>query len=455
MGPTMKLDIYNRLDFKPEDFIGECVSVLGRRGGGKTNTAARLYEALHSHMPATIVDIDGDYWGLRKQLPNIILAGMLPRADLMLDIEKAPALANYSLNKGVSVILDFDGYDNDGVRDEEWVADYLHTYCLALWRAMSRKRTPYMVMVEEAHEFVPQTGGHAKLKRLMRKMALRGRKRGLSMLFTSQRFANVSKDVLSQSGILFLHHATIPNDQEVYAGLLGRKVSEIQKLMKGMANGSGQNYGLLVFDQKKLVTTQMRLRETYHSGFTPGFNTPDIIKLPVDLNSHDWLQGLKGELGKALVWQSFDELIKENDRVFADNKRLRALLKVEPEAGAHLKIVPVLPTDKELAAMQMAELETELRAALQNSPRYHGKILAALAKFSGTLSTGLLAEKAGLSLSTVKKNPPIRNLITPGYINRFGQPGSRSYGFNWAKLVGKYNLLDSEAMRSTIIRVSA
>ncbi len=452
MGSTMKLDIHNRLSFKPEDFIGECVAVLGRRGGGKTNTAARLFEALHSHMPATIIDIDGDYWGLRQQLPNIILVGMLPRADLMLDIEKAPALANYSLDKGVSVILDFDGYDNDGVRDEAWVADYLYTYSLALWRAMSKKRTPYMMMVEEAHEFVPQTGGHAALKKLLRKMALRGRKRGLSMLFTSQRFANVSKDVLSQAGIMFLHHATIPNDQEVYAGLLGRKIGEVQKLMAGMANGNGQNFGLIVFDQKKLVTTQMRLRETYHSGFTPGFNTSAVDSLPINLVSHDWLAGLDGELGKALVWHSFDELIKENDKIFADNKRLRELLGVQSEAGAHLKIVPTAP---DLAAIQMADLEDELRAALQNSPRYHSKILAALVKFSGRMSTGLLAEKAGLSVSTIRKNPPVRNLIKPGWINRFGDPGSRSYGFNWAKLTGEYDLLDSDAMRNTIIRVSA
>jgi len=66
--PTLNLDTNNILNLQTQDLIGRCVAVLGISGSGKTNTAAVLVEELlSSGVPMTIVDIEGEYWGLKEK----------------------------------------------------------------------------------------------------------------------------------------------------------------------------------------------------------------------------------------------------------------------------------------------------------------------------------------------------------------------------------------------------
>lgn len=84
---------------------------------------------------------------------------------------------------------------------------------------MDRYRRPWFLVVEEAHEFVPQ-GAAALTKKVLTRIALRGRKRGIGLVLVSQRSAKVDKDVLSQAEYYILHKVVHPADLRVYRDLL-------------------------------------------------------------------------------------------------------------------------------------------------------------------------------------------------------------------------------------------
>ena len=84
----LHIDIDQRIQMPLKSFIGESVAVLGIRGSGKTNTAAVLIEELLTGgLPLTIVDIEGEYWGLKEKF-EILVIGRSPNADIEVKILK-------------------------------------------------------------------------------------------------------------------------------------------------------------------------------------------------------------------------------------------------------------------------------------------------------------------------------------------------------------------------------
>jgi DNA helicase HerA-like ATPase len=66
-------------------FVSELTAILGVRGSGKSNTASALVEELlDKGVPIVVVDIEGEYWGLRSDY-QLLIVGDTRRADLSLN----------------------------------------------------------------------------------------------------------------------------------------------------------------------------------------------------------------------------------------------------------------------------------------------------------------------------------------------------------------------------------
>ncbi|MCK7470252.1 MAG: ATP-binding protein [Desulfomicrobium escambiense] len=80
----------------------------------------------------------------------------------------------------------------------------------------ARKRrliSPGMVVVEEAHNYIPERGtGNAASTSIVRTIAAEGRKFGLGLMIISQRPARVDKNVISQCNTQIIMRVTNPND---------------------------------------------------------------------------------------------------------------------------------------------------------------------------------------------------------------------------------------------------
>jgi len=224
------LNISSDLSLDLEEVIGQCIAILGIRGSGKSNTAGVIFEELLRHnYPMSIVDIEGEYFGLKEKY-EVLVVGTGDGVEIEIDPDCAEEIAQVSIEKNVPVVLDLSGF----LSDER--TELLKAYLTSLWNLAGKLRRPYIIGIEEAHEFIPQ-GVKTELKEMIARIALRGRKRGLGAIIVSQRSAKVDKDVLSQAGILFLHRVVHEVDMRVYSELLPWKKSEVKEIIGSLETG--------------------------------------------------------------------------------------------------------------------------------------------------------------------------------------------------------------------------
>ncbi len=270
----LQIDVEGKLQVEAADLVGESVAVLGIKGSGKTNTAAVLIEELLvAGLPLTIVDPEGEYWGL-KECFEILVVGQGDHVDMEIDTDQVAGLAEFSVRQGVPVILNLEGYD----RDE--AAALLQRYLRTLWQVCFQVRRPYELVLEEAHEFVPQ-GVRTPVKEILARIALRGRKRGLGLISISQRSARVDKDLLTQAAVLFLHQVVHPVDMKVYQDLIPLPPREVEEQVRQLARG--QAIALL---HNQVQVARIRVRHTFHVGATPGLDRatqPELRRIDAGL----------------------------------------------------------------------------------------------------------------------------------------------------------------------------
>lgn len=131
----------------------------------------------------------------------------------------------------------------------------------------ARKRrlvSPGMVVVEEAHNYIPERGsGNAASTSIVRTIAAEGRKFGLGLMVISQRPARVDKNVISQCNTQIIMRVTNPNDLKALSkgleGMTGELEEEIKRLPSGVA--------MLVSNEiERPITVDIRPRKSRHGG---------------------------------------------------------------------------------------------------------------------------------------------------------------------------------------------
>ncbi|NON62944.1 ATP-binding protein [Acidianus sp. RZ1] len=187
----------------------KCIAILGIRGSGKSNTAKVLAsELIADGYPVVIIDPDGEY-----ELNAITIDNF----DLDTDI-----LAKQIIYDGKSTIIDMNEWNNKAF-------NFLFNLLDSLWNKSKVGGKSFFILLEEAHEFIPQNE-KTRLSEEITRIALRGRKRGIGMILVSQRSAKINKDVLTQSEIYFLHKVVHPADIKVYREILPWKAKDVESV---------------------------------------------------------------------------------------------------------------------------------------------------------------------------------------------------------------------------------
>jgi len=259
----LALDTEGILTLSANDFVSKRTITLGESGSGKGNTGALLEEHLLQHgLPMTIVDLEGESWSLKEVCPTLLVVGRSAHADREYAPEQMGRLAELSVEQGFSVVLDFSGYE-----EEEYYA-LLVPYLHGLWAACDRRRTPYHLVLDEVHEFVPQVG-MTPVKRQVIRIAKRGRKRGLGMIAMSQETASVDNQLLKQSGITVLLSVHYPADLDRYATLIpGMTRAVVEQTVPKFSQGKG----LVIFKHVPHLV-QILPRRTFDPSHTPQLGT--------------------------------------------------------------------------------------------------------------------------------------------------------------------------------------
>ena len=256
--------------------------VTGKSGSGKSNTASVLVEELLDRdSRLLVVDTDGEYYGLKEDYEVLHLGADGERCDAVVGPGDADAIADLALAEGVPVVLDVSGFLESDDADR-----LVFEVAKELFSRSRDVRQPFLLLVEEVHEFVPQQGGLDNVGEMLVRVAKRGRKRGLGLCGLSQRPASVDKDFITQCDWLVWHRLTWANDTKVAARILGDEYAE---RVEGLDDGEAFLAADWVGEVQRV---QFRRKRTFDAGATPGFGAAEAPDLrPVD---DAWLARFRG-----------------------------------------------------------------------------------------------------------------------------------------------------------------
>src|SRR6056297_1133476 len=238
--------------------------ITGKSGSGKSNTASVVAEKLlDSGFGILIVDIDGEYYGLKEEY-EILHVGADEECDIQVTVEHAGKIASLALEQNVPIILDVSSF-----LDEDEAEELLTEVSKQLFAKEKKHKQPFLMLI---------------------KIGKRGRKHGLGIVGISQRPADVKKDFITQCDWLVWHRLTWNNDTKVVGRILG---SEYADAIEEMGDGEA----FLVTDwSESLRRVKFHKKRTFDAGATPGlddFERPDLKSVDGDLVSE--LQDISDE----------------------------------------------------------------------------------------------------------------------------------------------------------------
>ena len=251
--------------------------ITGKSGSGKSNTASVVAEKLlDSGFGLLIVDVDGEYYGLKEEY-EILHAGADEECDIQVVPEHAEKLASLALEQNVPIILDVSGYLDQSVAEE-----LLLETTRQLFAKEKKLKKPFLLLIEECHEYIPEGGGLGEVGKMLIKVGKRGRKHGLGVVGISQRPADVKKDFITQCDWLCWHRLTWDNDTKVVGRILG---SDYANAVEDLDDGEA----FLMTDwEEEIQRVQFHRKETFDAGATPGlddFERPELKSVSGNLVS--------------------------------------------------------------------------------------------------------------------------------------------------------------------------
>ncbi|RXE56933.1 ATPase [Methanoculleus taiwanensis] len=226
--------------------------IIAQSGAGKSWSIAVLCEQLcKAGIGFCLIDTEGEYCSLKDRF-DLLWVGSGDDCDLDIERVDLSELMENAIRSGTAVIYDVSETDM-----QEKVAGL----ATVLYDLESGLRKPYLLIVEEADKFIPQSGESVKK---IEEISRRGRKRGLGLLVATQRPSLVVKNVLSQCNNQIIGKLSIENDLKAVSVFFGSKkeVEELSTLEPGDFFVMG---GLM----REKVKMKFSRRETEHRGLTP------------------------------------------------------------------------------------------------------------------------------------------------------------------------------------------
>lgn len=119
------------------------------------------------------------------------------------------------------------------------VFDFAFHYSKLKHKEDKQNDIPFMIVCEEAHNYIPKTGGaeYNASKKSIERIAKEGRKYGLSLMVVSQRPSEVSETIFSQCNNFISLRLTNVNDQNYVKALMPDNSSAIAEILPNLGQG--------------------------------------------------------------------------------------------------------------------------------------------------------------------------------------------------------------------------
>lgn len=226
--------------------------VIGQSGSGKSYLIGVICEKLlENNIAFCIVDTEGEYFSLKQKFQVLWAGGK--GSDVEIENVDISELITKSIQDNIPLVLDV----SDAMDERKVIANFASK----LYEVGSEARQPYLLIIEEADKFVPQSKDSIKE---IEEISKRGRKRGIGLLVATQRPSLVNKNVLSQCGNRFIGKLATENDLKA-VDLFFSDRKELESLPK-LNQGEFFVSGSLTKEKLKMKSAE---RVTQHKGLTP------------------------------------------------------------------------------------------------------------------------------------------------------------------------------------------
>lgn len=378
--------------------------ILANSGGGKSYAIRRIAEQAVKNVQVIILDPEGEFASLREKY-DFILAGK--NADVPVEVRSASLLATKLLELNKSAVIDlYELHPQERQR-------YVKLFCEALVNAPKNLYHPVLIILDEAHEYVPE-GKPSEATWAVESLASKGRKRGQRLILASQRIAKISKNVTAECNNKLIGRASQDIDMKRAGDELGFNKEQLKELRQ-LKPGEFFAFGPAMFDD----VTKIKIGEvkTAHAkvGYKGASKTPppsDVIKRVLGE-----LKDLPQEAEKEA--KTTTELKKEN----ADLKRKLTILSNNPqkivESDPKILEKAILARDKKWQEVvddikKQFDTNVDFTHALINDLNQIQKIASQVQKVEK--QKGLTIRTIPMRYSTTGKRPVVRELFiaSPG-----------------------------------------
>jgi hypothetical protein len=271
----------------PAEAMLQRFAILAMSGAGKSNVAAVMCEQMYGKVPWVVIDPKGDWWGLRSSktgksagLDVPIFGGL--HADIPLYEDGGAVMADAVAHELTHSIIDVSEFETKAA-----MLRFLTDFAERIYRV---NKTPIVVVLEEADEFIPQktnSPAEAKSVGVWSRVQKRGRTRGIFTVLVAQRIAELAKAVLNQADTVIALRATAKLDRDAIKGWIeyAAAAREILDSLPTLDDGHGWFASPQKLKRTELVHFDQR--HTFDSGSTPSLgDARETVKLAsIDLSA--------------------------------------------------------------------------------------------------------------------------------------------------------------------------
>lgn len=190
--------------------------VMASSGGGKSYLLRKLIETLYGQIQIIVLDAEGEFSSMRKDY-DFVVAGK--GGDIAASPHLAATLARRCLDLKFNLIADLYELPKHDVRGQDRV-QFVKNFLDALVDAPKELWHPVLIILDEAHEFAPESGKSSSLEAVAA-LASRGRKRGFCLIAATQRMSKFHKDVAAELQNKLIGLANMDIDRKRAADELG------------------------------------------------------------------------------------------------------------------------------------------------------------------------------------------------------------------------------------------
>jgi hypothetical protein len=336
LGPHVELD--------PLKLVDSRWLVCANSGAGKSYLIRRFCEQVVRNIPTIILDREGEFATLREKFDVVLVGRTKDGAEVDTSVATAAKLARKLVELRVSAVIDLSELAKQDQRR------FVRLFIESLIKLPRSMWAPMFVVIDEAHEYCPESGRDAESREAVVALMAQGRKRGLGAILATQRLSKLSKDAVSEANNVCI--GRFAQDVDL------RRASDI-----------------LGFVGKQEWTTLRQLKPGEFYAFGPAFKNPDTTKFRCDpvITTHP-KAGQRHRVttpqpSKAIL-KVAPELAELQQKIEEERNELDALRKEVKELR---KNKPVVKNTDEVASLRkrLVSAEEEIAAA-----RYDGELNA-------------------------------------------------------------------------------